>query len=151
MAAEQFQTPADVERSKTCIYRFAKSFNYGVHGLGGQYSRLDYFGVPHDPAGKPIWFDVRTRSHKFGSFATLFLSVGKWREGVTMAQTTGAEFIVLVGYEDGDYAYVFDPKDLSERRIYMEYGGRTNDTRVPQDIEPVVHIPVNLFKKVWSP
>lgn len=148
MTRQRYETPQDVERAYACARDFAVRINYEIWRLSGQYERLDYLLLPKRSGDLPVWLDVKCRSHSYGEYPTLILSAAKWREGVTMAQTTGGHFAVLVRYLDADYAYVYDPLDVKAGKIFLSWGGRTVHTRDRGDIEPVMEIPITLFGKV---
>jgi hypothetical protein len=149
LSREQYETQADREREQACVQRFVRTFGYSMHKLTGQYSRLDWLLTPIH-GGPPAWVEVKCRKHAYERHPTVLLSAAKWREGVSMAQATGGEFILLINFLDGDYAYVYSPGHLTSRKVWLEHGGRTRDTRDAGDIEPVMHISSNLFRRVQS-
>jgi hypothetical protein len=46
--------------------------------------------------------------------------------------------------QDGDFCYLHSDDD----DLPIRWGGRTKNVRDNQDSEPVVHIPMDLFKRV---
>ncbi len=56
------------------------------------------------------------------------------------------EFVLAVGFSDGSiWHFTYNPKDNNDFEI--TWGGR-NKKRDSQDQEPVIHIPVSMFKKL---
>lgn len=148
MTRPQYETNAQRSREWACACRFAHAFNYSFHKLGGQYSRLDGLCLPKQRGQQPVWLEVKCRTHAFAAYPTLLLSAAKWREGVEMAASTGALFVLCVEFTDGDYVYVHDAGDFAAGHVWLDYGGRTNQTRDAGDIEPVVHIAVRKFSRI---
>ena len=147
MTRPAYETEADRKREEACVIRFAERTRCNVRKLSGQYSRLDWLALwPY--SGKQAWIEVKCRKIRYGQYPSLILSAAKWSEGVRLAESTGALFLVLVEYMDGDYVYSFDPDHLDGGTVRLDYGGRTRATRDAGDVEPVVHISSHLFWKV---
>jgi hypothetical protein len=70
------------------------------------------------------------------------ISVLKWETGIMRAQATGLPFIIAIGFTDSIKYYRYS----SKHKVSFTWGGRTRTARDQSDIEPVVHIPMELFK-----
>lgn len=88
------------------------------------------------------WVEVKCRNYPSTRYPTLMISVLKWETGIMRAQATGLPFIIAIGFADGIKYYRYS----SEHKVSFTWGGRTRLTRDQSDIEPVVHIPMELFK-----
>lgn len=162
----RYETEQDLERETACVSRFlnASKNNRTVVKLydtnNVHYSNLDRFAYDTDSKVAVALIEVKCRSHAFTKYPTLLISAGKWRDGVAFSQACGVPFVILIAFADGDYYYVYRPADvahgivsqreakLNNDKIWCEWGGRTVNTRDSGDIEPVMHIPMKLFRKV---
>lgn len=86
--------------------------------------------------------EVKCRKHSHDTYATLILSLRKWRDGIYLAHLMHAEtlFVIAAGFIDGIWTRSISHGSLPDYEIVM--GGRTRHTRDAGDIEPVVHIPI---------
>lgn len=146
MSRPTYESEEDRIREQKCALRFGVAAKCSMRKLHGQYARLDWFASW--PSGQQAWIEVKCRTARYGQYPSLMLSAAKWAAGVQFAEATGAMFLVLAAYEDGDYVYRFDSDHLDNHRVRLEYGGRTKAVRDNGDMEPVVHISSNLFWKV---
>ena len=138
-----YETDVDRSREQEVADRLSKVVGGKIVKLSGQYARLDRMIVWPDK--RHAFVEIKCRNVGHDAYPTLMLSAAKWREGVEMAWTTGGKFLVVAGYRDGDWAYLYDQRDIDTRAIWCEYGGRTVQTRGSTDIEPVIHIPSTLM------
>lgn len=90
--------------------------------------------------------EVKCRKNNHDTYDTLLLSVLKWAKGIEYARSLNTSFLVIVNFLDGDWFYKYLPEDAD--KIKIVHGGRTKQTRDAADIEPVVHIPIALFKRI---
>lgn len=95
------------------------------------------------------WVEVKQRSNPHNKYQTYILSVLKWRELVRTSQVTNLPAILAVRFTNIDMYFTI-PKNNQDVLLKYEVAGRTKNTRDAADIEPVVHIPIKLFKKVKS-
>lgn len=139
----RYESSADREAEAAAANRLSKALGATVHKLTGQYDRLDYMLVM--PEEIHAFVEIKCRDAGMRAYPTLMLSAAKWREGISLAESTGGKFLVMAAYRDGDLVYVFDRSDVVSRAVWCEYGGRTSSTRDAGDIEPVMHIPTQLM------
>ena len=88
------------------------------------------------------WLEVKCRSYPSTRYSTLMISVLKWETGILHAQATGLPFILAIEFTDCIKYYRYKKTD----EVSFTWGGRTRTPRDESDIEPVVQIPMNLFK-----
>lgn len=111
------------------------------------YSQTDRFAF--NPFGKCIaLYEIKCRNFSWGKHPTIMLSLGKWAEGHKFSQATNIPFYIIISCYNGTFSYQQDINDVKNGNIYCEWGGRTENTRDAGDIEPVMHIPIELFTKM---
>ena len=89
------------------------------------------------------WAELKYRSHSFGDYPDLFISLSKYMAGCELKQRTEKPFYILGHFNNGLYSWKHDYGD--ECKIMM--GGRM-DRGDPADQEPMVHILNEYFKKL---
>lgn len=141
-----YETQQDRLLEEACAEKYAAKMGVRLFKLSDQYRRMDRLAI--DDKGRHAWLEIKCRKVSRGTYPTLMLSVAKWVAGIQMAQATGGSFVVIAGYTDGIWRYRYRPQDVSDGLIRLEYGGRTTQTRDSGDIEPVMHIPTWMFKRV---
>ena len=89
------------------------------------------------------WIEVKCRKNKFRQYPTLAISITKLMAGLAFEQKTGLPFFLVVHWPD--FLGYIRIQSLSDFKILK--GGRT-DRNDNADIEPMVHIPIEMFKKL---
>ena len=145
MSRPRYETSADLSREDACAARVSSALSCEMVKLTGQYSRMDRLATWPRAKRRHAFVEIKCRKAMQGTYPTLMLSAAKWRDGVDMAEATGGDFIVVASYLDGDWLYSYHPSHVSQRRVWLEHGGRTRNTRDALDIEPVMHIASDLF------
>jgi len=93
---------------------------------------------------KPVAIaEVKCRTNPREQYPTLMLSLAKWMHGKQLAKELAVPFLVVIKWTDGIFWHEVTDKSL----ISHGFGGRT-DRNDDQDVEPVVYIPINLFRKI---
>jgi hypothetical protein len=142
----RYETDGDRQRETACAGRFAHATGCTMQKLEGDHARMDWFA--EWPNGKNAYVEIKCRKVRYGKYPTLLIDAGKWREGVELSRATGALFVVLVAYEDGDYAYWYRAEHPDNALVRLIFGGRTRQYRGPGDVGPMMHIAACLFWKV---
>jgi|TARA_R110002096_G_scaffold288341_1_gene482085 hypothetical protein len=136
-----YETKSDLNREFNCVERLMSAWNCNARKLPISY-QLDYlFERNNKPSG---WCEIKCRNHTSTTYPTLILSYAKIERGIQFSERTGLPFIVVASMQDGDFWYLHNDND----QLPMRWGGRTKNVRDNQDSEPVVHIPMGLFKRV---
>ena len=86
--------------------------------------------------------EIKRRNVDHNIYPTLILSAHKWHYGCSMAERFGVTFILVIEYTDG--IRYWETKDIKPD---VQMGGRC-DRGDDQDMEPVIHLPIGLFKKL---
>lgn len=88
------------------------------------------------------FLEIKRRNVKHDEYPTLLLSAHKWDYGRGMAERFGVGFLLAIEYQDG--IWIWDTKDIKPN---VKMGGRM-DRGDDQDMEPVVHLPIELLSKI---
>lgn len=115
-------------------------------------------GYQSSVAAVRFWFEVKHRHIAYGQYKTLILSLHKWMDGYQLAKDTGKPFVFFVRFKDNSIYYIVIDKTPAEMDFVVAIGGRASRTLAdgtvtldPNDIEPVVHIPMSAFKPLQRP
>ena len=82
---------------------------------------------------------------EFGRFTTYMISLNKWLKAKELSKEVNVPFILVVKFMDG----IYYGKYTSDMILDNKYGfnGRY-DRGDTQDVEPMVYIPLSIFKKL---
>jgi hypothetical protein len=95
------------------------------------------------------WIEIRGKTFPRSQYATFYTSLEKYMSICRFQYATGKPAYLVVKWTDGIFIYRVSPRDPSTRKVTI--GGRTVVSRGDdQDIEPVIHIPVNEFTPIGS-
>ncbi len=86
--------------------------------------------------------EIKTRTHKFGTFPTYMISSHKVADAKALASATGLDVFLIVEWSCGTVGYLSLAESMPD---HVEWGGRT-DRGDLQDSEPVNHYSINRFK-----
>lgn len=157
MSRERFETEQDRKNQVALAEGVERLMDWRLKDLSksNAHYNLDYVATRRGSRQACAWIEIKARDHVFGTYPTIMLSAGKWRDGVTLAESSGLPFYLFFGFTDGVYRYRFDRVHLMSDRaanvVTFEWGGRTKDERDEADWEPVAHIPVKLWERVELP
>jgi hypothetical protein len=109
-----------------------------------KYYHIDFCGVDH--TGRVVgWFEVRNKSFEKNRFQTFYTSLEKYLSVARMGHLTNLPAFIVCGWRDKIEAHKV--KHTAAREYPLTIGGRTVNTRNdPDDIEPVIHIPLAHFQ-----
>lgn len=143
MARPTYETEVHLGREKQVIEVIER-----IHGVTFQkcpnYYHIDYFLIDQHK-NVNAWVEIRGKEFEKAKFPTFFTSLEKYISICRMAHLTGKPAILVANWTDTANYYKADHTDL--KKFDIKLGGRTSVSRGDwQDIEPVVHIPTNLFK-----
>lgn len=89
------------------------------------------------------WFEIK---HRFASYPSYRLSLHKWMRGIELSEITGKPAFIVVSWPvDGKREVIY--RAINRDPVKVVLGGR-KDRGDPDDIEPMVEIPVGEFKRV---
>jgi hypothetical protein len=86
--------------------------------------------------------ELKCRNNESIKYPTLLLSLSKWMKGKELGKELNIPFIVIVRWTDGVYFHI-----AGKHEVTYGFGGR-RDRNDAQDVEPIVLIPTDTFKKV---
>ena len=142
-----YETPGDRAREASVVDAFASHYSLETIKLPARYP-FDFAVLRDSDDGNVItaFGEVKVRTHACGAFPTVILSVAKWSEGMALVERTGTRFLLVVGWDSGSDVRWVDLTTLTgPPRIAP--GGR-QDRGDSDDAEPVVHIPIHVFRSV---
>jgi len=100
---------------------------------------VDYALLRH---GKLVaWAEFKSRSFEQSTYGTYMISLMKLREGAALSRLTGKPFYLVVEWTD---VVGWCQIPLTLENYFIGIGGRF-DRNDPEDLEPVVHIPITDF------
>jgi hypothetical protein len=134
-----YETESTLHSESQVARRLEKAWDCSLRKLTVPY-RID-FALEKDDLIQ-AWLEVKCRNYPSHRYPTLMISVLKWETGILHAQATGLPFIIAIEFNDCIKFYKYS----NEHKVAFKWGGRTKTTRDQSDIEPVVHIPMELFK-----
>lgn len=85
------------------------------------------------------WGEYKWRERRYD---TLLLGAAKWLRGQSLMQTSGRPFLLFIEWPDG--LYWLNAEEFKTMDIRLSGNSRGQNG----DIEPCVHIPISLFKKL---
>ena len=145
MARPTYETEGHLESERRIIEAIE-----AMHGVTlmktPKYYHIDYCVV--DIRNKVCgWVEVRNKTfhrHKFTSFYT---SLEKYLSVAKMGYLTNLPAYIACSWTDGMF---FKEVKHGDARVYpITVGGRTvNSRNDPDDIEPVIHIPIDAFQPI---
>ncbi len=144
MSRPMYENEESLALEREFLTRLEGVWGSDIHKLPISY-HLDAFCRRRDTGGGS-WLEVKRRSHDYGTYPDVMLSILKWDRGVSLSYTTGRPFLFAVRFTDCDAVYRFKQGD--ELEFAIVHGGRTKNTRDDADVEPVIHIPIERFIKV---
>lgn len=93
------------------------------------------------------WGEYKRRFCDQSKYKTIFLSLAKWMKGMELSDKTGVPFVFYVEWDNSLFWYKGDIEQT--KKFEIARGGRTDRNENDLgDIEPMIHIPTELFKKV---
>ena len=146
-----YETQADLVRERDVVAAFAAHFKLRTIKLPSRYP-LDFAVVrrSEDNVDSITAFgEVKVRTHSYGDYPTAIIAVGKWVECMALCERTNTRLLLLVGWDSGKDVRWVDLRALTGPPAIAP-GGRRDRSDV-DDEEPVVHIPIHVFRQIPAP
>lgn len=90
-----------------------RHFGIKLKPLKNAHYSLDYFACDAKTRVGRGWVELKCRNTRWGQYDAVMISAGKWRDGVTLAESTGLPFGLWFEFADGSvHGYVYDPKHV---------------------------------------
>lgn len=134
-----YETESTLRSESQVARRLESAWGCSLRKLTVSY-RVD-FALEKDDSVR-AWLEVKCRNYPSSRYPTLMISVLKWETGILHTLATGLPFIIAAEFTDCIKFYRYSDK----HKVNYKWGGRTRVARDNSDIEPVVHIPLELFK-----
>lgn len=155
-SSPRYETSQDRQKEHKLMVEAAQLWRASFWKLNSYKYAVDF--VLHRQGEICAFVEVKIRErNRHDSFPTYILNLSKWSAGKRLARETGKPFIILVGFKDGPMFHVWEApeSDLHIRNdaLVVKLGGGTPPSRnhLPEDdldIEPVVHIPMDRFRRL---
>ena len=137
-----YETSADVERETMVINDLERAWNPVVISRLPKKYMLDAFA---DFGTHYAFIEIKVRTVASTDFDTYMIGLRKVLEGVGHCSLIpGGLFLLVVRWTDG--LFCVDVGDVLDQ-CHVTAGGRL-DRSDAQDVEPVIHIPVELFQRI---
>lgn len=151
MQRQLFETSADRTKEAEFAEKIASVKKVKMHKLPMNY-RLDFMVA--DMEGRAIALaEIKCRTIAASYYPSYAISLAKYEQGIRLTEhlchdltNEPIKFLIFVRFEDRDLYYKHDQMNASE--IHVRWGGRIWDARDEDDREPMVHIPMGLFKDI---
>lgn len=146
-----FETDADKKRESEFSAKICEIRKVKMHKLPISY-RLDFMVT--DLTDRTIALaEIKCRSNASTAYPSFAISLAKYEQGIRLTEhlchdLTNAPimFLLFVRFTDKDLYYKHDQMNASD--IHVRWGGRIWDVRDADDREPMVYIPISLFKEL---
>lgn len=140
-----YETDKDFENEKRIKRQIEQEKEWKLTKLPKRYY-LDFFAFTPRFGQLIAVLEVKRRHNTHDKYPDVILSLAKYMKGAEYADALNVDFLFVVQFNDG--LYIHEGGSLTLQHLQITFGGRT-DRNDPEDIEPVVHIPVKaLFTKL---
>ena len=153
----RYESDADLEREARVADAVAEKRGYRWEKVPHHYAQICDVVMIDDSRGGEItcYCEVRCRKIVWGQYPDILVSVHKWMEAWHVVNSTRTKWMFAVATQSSIHALVLTPPTLQDPfphlrlpNLKQTFGGRTNNPRDNADIEPVVHLPIELFKTI---
>ena len=146
------ETRQDLDREQRAASYIAEMWGAKLDKLGEVKYRVDwalfteYEMLPWREHKMLAWAEYRYRDVQRLQYRTFMLAADKWHQLRALSKESGLPSIMFVEWFDDGLFYLNCGQVSSDNIIYLRGGNKTRGQN--GDIEPMVHIPVGLFRKV---
>lgn len=141
----RYENQQDLHNERTAIEKFCTPRGLSAYKIPANDYRIDFALIDQTKQVK-AFIEYKRRHFSVGKFPDVFLSLKKYKEGLTLAFCANVPFYFLVEFNNNVLMYANLGKLPSDRKITI--GGRV-DRGDSQDMEPVVHVPMELFLNAY--
>lgn len=151
MQRQLFETSKDLLNESDFAKKIAERRKVILYKLPISY-RLDFLVA--DSSDRAVGFaEIKCRNNASTEYPTFAISLAKYESGLRLTEHLCHDlnkepviFLIFVRWSDKDMYYKH--KAINADKIYCRWGGRIWDARDRDDREPMVHIPVTLFREI---
>jgi hypothetical protein len=137
-----YERDRDLANEQKIVEACCRASGKSLHAVKLPLSYTVDWGIFHDDS-LLLWAEGKRRFNERKLYPTFILSCRKYLSGMDLGRISGKPFVLIVEWNDGIFRHVCDGTATRDIRV----GGR-RDRGDWQDIEPVVHIPVEQFTEV---
>lgn len=130
--------PEDTERERQVARRLARAWDCEVLPAEDDYNPFDFTFLRD---GKPVAVgELKARNHRYGDYPTVYLAERKYK-ALMLCHDGGLIPLFIVQYLDRlmylDVSTIIRPSTV--------LAGRTDRANAPNDIEPIIEVPITLL------
>lgn len=145
MGRPRYATPQTEADQNALRDRFCKAYNMTwTKNPDNQRINTSLF-KPTASTGVVAYGEFRCRTNGYDTYPTYMLDRHTWGLLKLKFKTEGKPVVLVIGFSNGDYYTKITPELVQQ--VVAGVGGR-HDRGDVKDVEPVVHIPIGMFKKV---
>ena len=137
-----YETGKDLENEKIVADEIALAFDMILKKMHYKMA-IDYMAFDALDIHALAVIEIKRRQVCSTKYQSVILSLAKFNKGIEFYKNNDLSFIFAVKFDDGIFTYEYSPDDF----FMIVFGGR-KDRNDPQDIEPVVHIPLHRMIKI---
>lgn len=135
-----YESANDISREAGVAEILSSAWHCAIHKLPKLYS-CDFAAMREKAIH--AWLEIKVRN---ASYATYLISLHKWMKGVELSEVSGKPFFLVVAWPvNGQQVVMYYP--VTREKVRVVLGGR-KDRNDPADIEPMVEIPTERFRRV---
>ena len=134
-----YETSEDREREQAIVLAVCAAWRCEAQAAPRFYQH-DYFLTRGEDMVAVV--EVKARTNPHDQYRTYMLSAHKYLHGVAWEGSLQVPFLLVVGFTDG--VWFCRPRKC---RTFVRFGGR-RDRGDAQDMEAVVHVPMEEFKRL---
>lgn len=138
-----YETQKNRDDESKAFERLEKAWKTRVFKLPPNH-RLDFVCV-NELGLVCAWGEFKKRGFTWGAYDTIIISARKFMALVAHAEALMVSALLVVEDRNGELFFCRITRDLNPS---VKFAGQTNDPRDPTDIEPVVHLKAESFKKI---
>ena len=138
----RYESPEDLKNEKEIADFVERKYGIMLRKMPDRYY-IDFMAFKDQSAVGVV--EIKRRYRTVGKFSTLFLNLDKWTHGTKFFYDHGLPVSFVVGFDDGIYRYKYQTED--KQMFQIKFAGR-EDRGDPQDMEPVVQIPIGRLEKL---
>ena len=143
MSRPIYENAESLHDEREAAKRLERRWGCTLHKLPRSYE-VD-FAATRPGKGVVAWVEFKRRKMRWGQYPDIVVSARKAEALLRMARLCGKSFFVV---EDDDAEIRYARMDGQHWAGFVDIGGRTRQTRDDGDIEPVVKVMLERFKRL---
>ena len=143
MKRPMYETEANLENERRAKQFLEERWSCVLHKVPLKY-QVDWMAMRGDNPMAFIEYKFR-ENLSFYKYPRYMISLDKWMKAKQLSKEVEVPFVMVITFTEGTYYGSFD----NTMTLEMKYGfGGRYDRGDAQDVEPMVFLPLNIFKKL---